>query len=178
RDRARRPARCGRTRPPSDCTGAAASARRLGPLGRGLLVGVVARVVARVVVVVSPFELHVVEDDAEDVRAHVLQLLLGAAHDRSRRATAVDDEHHAVNHRREYRGVCEGDCGRRVNDDVREVLRQKIEELAHLFGAEEMRKLLYLLTENLDRKSTRLNSSHSQISYAVFCLKKKKTNLL
>src|SRR2546430_11181129 len=29
----------------------------------------------------------------------------------------------------------------------------------------------------VDRKSTRLNSSHSQISYAVFCLKKKKTEL-
>src|SRR2546430_10337618 len=28
-----------------------------------------------------------------------------------------------------------------------------------------------------DRKSTRLNSSHSQISYAVFCLKKKKIHL-
>src|SRR5438270_6351697 len=28
----------------------------------------------------------------------------------------------------------------------------------------------------LDRKSTRLNSSHSQISYAVFCLKKKKSD--
>src|SRR5699024_11313496 len=28
-----------------------------------------------------------------------------------------------------------------------------------------------------DRKSTRLNSSHVSISYAVFCLKKKKTNL-
>src|SRR2546430_14087184 len=28
-----------------------------------------------------------------------------------------------------------------------------------------------------DRKSTRLNSSHSQISYAVFCLKKKKKHL-
>src|SRR5690349_23490703 len=27
-----------------------------------------------------------------------------------------------------------------------------------------------------DRKSTRLNSSHVEISYAVFCLKKKKTN--
>src|SRR3712207_7742151 len=27
---------------------------------------------------------------------------------------------------------------------------------------------------NLDRKSTRLNSSHANISYAVFCLKKKK----
>src|SRR2546427_1169617 len=30
----------------------------------------------------------------------------------------------------------------------------------------------------LDRKSTRLNSSHSQISYAVFCLKKKKKSKL
>src|SRR2546427_1567554 len=30
----------------------------------------------------------------------------------------------------------------------------------------------------LDRKSTRLNSSHSQISYAVFCLKKKKKTTL
>src|SRR2546430_11524548 len=32
-------------------------------------------------------------------------------------------------------------------------------------------------SEIVDRKSTRLNSSHSQISYAVFCLKKKKTLL-
>src|SRR3712207_7790165 len=29
-----------------------------------------------------------------------------------------------------------------------------------------------------DRKSTRLNSSHANISYAVFCLKKKKTNYI
>src|SRR5690606_39443368 len=29
--------------------------------------------------------------------------------------------------------------------------------------------------QNADRKSTRLNSSHVKISYAVFCLKKKKT---
>src|SRR3712207_8440834 len=33
------------------------------------------------------------------------------------------------------------------------------------------------LTLNLDRKSTRLNSSHANISYAVFCLKKKKQHL-
>src|SRR3712207_7079431 len=36
-----------------------------------------------------------------------------------------------------------------------------------------------LVGENLawgDRKSTRLNSSHANISYAVFCLKKKNTN--
>src|SRR2546430_12813758 len=32
--------------------------------------------------------------------------------------------------------------------------------------------------KRLDRKSTRLNSSHSQISYAVFCLKKKKTTYI
>src|SRR5688572_32721057 len=31
-----------------------------------------------------------------------------------------------------------------------------------------------LATLSQDRKSTRLNSSHSQISYAVFCLKKKR----
>src|SRR5688572_32617460 len=34
-----------------------------------------------------------------------------------------------------------------------------------------------ILGVELDRKSTRLNSSHSQISYAVFCLKKKTLNL-
>src|SRR2546429_6198530 len=44
----------------------------------------------------------------------------------------------------------------------------------------EQKKLLTgigLLMEgtNIDRKSTRLNSSHGYISYAVFCLKKKKT---
>src|SRR2546430_8948758 len=34
-----------------------------------------------------------------------------------------------------------------------------------------------IVTVLSDRKSTRLNSSHSQISYAVFCLKKKKTTI-
>src|SRR2546430_12353389 len=33
----------------------------------------------------------------------------------------------------------------------------------------------HAIAHRQDRKSTRLNSSHSQISYAVFCLKKKKT---
>src|SRR5688572_31250068 len=39
---------------------------------------------------------------------------------------------------------------------------------AHAAGAEQANDVV-------DRKSTRLNSSHSQISYAVFCLKKKRT---
>src|SRR5256885_3910724 len=34
-----------------------------------------------------------------------------------------------------------------------------------------------LIANSTDRKSTRLNSSHLVISYAVFCLKKKKTRL-
>src|SRR2546428_9502925 len=34
----------------------------------------------------------------------------------------------------------------------------------------------FILGLPLDRKSTRLNSSHDQISYAVFCLKKKNRN--
>src|SRR2546427_11876964 len=34
----------------------------------------------------------------------------------------------------------------------------------------------WILIDAPDRKSTRLNSSHSQISYAVFCLKKKKNS--
>src|SRR3989475_7969379 len=36
--------------------------------------------------------------------------------------------------------------------------------------------IIFLAVFLQDRKSTRLNSSHSQISYAVFCLKKKKNN--
>src|SRR5689334_23521727 len=34
----------------------------------------------------------------------------------------------------------------------------------------------WIKPQHIDRKSTRLNSSHSSISYAVFCLKKKKKN--
>src|SRR3989449_4654823 len=36
---------------------------------------------------------------------------------------------------------------------------------------------LQQVAEEADRKSTRLNSSHGYISYAVFCLKKKKQNM-
>src|SRR5256885_9934178 len=38
-----------------------------------------------------------------------------------------------------------------------------------------LQPLFRLLRVGIDRKSTRLNSSHLVISYAVFCLKKKKT---
>src|SRR5438309_11647065 len=41
-------------------------------------------------------------------------------------------------------------------------------------GARELQHQRFSSTASRDRKSTRLNSSHSSISYAVFCLKKKK----
>src|SRR5256886_9050391 len=44
------------------------------------------------------------------------------------------------------------------------------------FSARNVLVQALLVPVNLDRKSTRLNSSHSQISYAVFCLKKKKSS--
>src|SRR2546428_8806951 len=44
----------------------------------------------------------------------------------------------------------------------------------HRVARREQRARLILGGVGIDRKSTRLNSSHDQISYAVFCLKKKK----
>src|SRR5688572_32698828 len=49
--------------------------------------------------------------------------------------------------------------------------QQELAETHHRFDDSEHR------LGGLDRKSTRLNSSHSQISYAVFCLKKKKIKI-
>src|SRR2546430_7572167 len=47
--------------------------------------------------------------------------------------------------------------------------------LPHFHQGDRERLRIGLHRHVRDRKSTRLNSSHSQISYAVFCLKKKKT---
>src|SRR5690348_17828036 len=51
------------------------------------------------------------------------------------------------------------------------------QEIDHIFGAAVKLGVALLAAEALhfgqDRKSTRLNSSHPSISYAVFCLKKK-----
>src|SRR3712207_6915837 len=46
-----------------------------------------------------------------------------------------------------------------------------VASVARSHGADEVVKV-----KSIDRKSTRLNSSHANISYAVFCLKKKKKN--
>src|SRR2546430_8286370 len=60
--------------------------------------------------------------------------------------------------------------------DTRERLGEVAVEAAHelAFGASEKP----MLAASGDRESTRLNSSHSQISYAGFCLEKKKKKLV
>src|SRR2546427_3407762 len=61
-----------------------------------------------------------------------------------------------------------------------EVARQEYQHAHRLLDGEEPlerpERQGQVATLHGDRKSTRLNSSHSQISYAVFCLKKKKIN--
>src|SRR5205807_3433589 len=65
-----------------------------------------------------------------------------------------------------------------------EELAERIDQIAligrrHLFGARaEQHKGRRPRRKGADRKSTRLNSSHLVISYAVFCLKKKTTLLI
>src|SRR2546430_4273943 len=52
--------------------------------------------------------------------------------------------------------------------------KQIVAELdRYIVGQQAAKKAVAIAVRNRDRKSTRLNSSHSQISYAVFCLKKK-----
>src|SRR5438034_1653853 len=60
---------------------------------------------------------------------------------------------------------------------LREVLQRALERGGYrVLGAGSAESAYELLAaERVDRKSTRLNSSHTVISYAVFCLKKKKT---
>src|SRR2546430_7063710 len=60
--------------------------------------------------------------------------------------------------------------------------RPRVLRRGDLLPLDEMTRRNLELVEPLraaqDRKSTRLNSSHSQISYAVFCLKKKKNKII
>src|SRR5258708_20452051 len=49
--------------------------------------------------------------------------------------------------------------------------------LPGILESDEAAVLLGVPTHSIDRKSTRLNSSHQIISYAVFCLKKKQLSL-
>src|SRR2546430_11568356 len=73
----------------------------------------------------------------------------------------VKDGHTGKPARSAARWIEFNECGHPVPDERGVRGAQRIAEIASGAG---------------DRKSTRLNSSHSQISYAVFCLKKKKNS--
>src|SRR2546426_7387545 len=65
--------------------------------------------------------------------------------------------------------------GGRPEEDL-DLLALRLQLLLHVDGLEPAPQVLELERLELDRKSTRLNSSHLVISYAVFCLKKKTKN--
>src|SRR3712207_6884812 len=56
--------------------------------------------------------------------------------------------------------------------------RLRLSKNCVLGGDDEVGALRDLGATAVDRKSTRLNSSHANISYAVFCLKKKNKNIV
>src|SRR5437870_10112891 len=62
-----------------------------------------------------------------------------------------------------------------LDDDGTGSLRWAVDQANHSGGADQI-VFDVAGTIHSDRKSTRLNSSHVAISYAVFCLKKKKKN--
>src|SRR3712207_7326551 len=75
------------------------------------------------------------------------------------------------------RRFARGDHGRRHRDVDRPRTAPQGSALAgKLWAVLMLDSRLALVVALLDRKSTRLNSSHANISYAVFCLKKKKTS--
>src|SRR3712207_8619691 len=63
----------------------------------------------------------------------------------------------------------------RHQEDLRDVAQQPDQAVDH--AQVDIQRLAggVAVLQRRDRKSTRLNSSHANISYAVFCLKKKKT---
>src|SRR5688572_9978932 len=75
-------------------------------------------------------------------------------------------------------GSCTMKYNSRLNERVARIAEfANVHPLTAEHDAQGALQVIYELEQHLaeiDRKSTRLNSSHSQISYAVFCLKKKK----
>src|SRR5690606_40605815 len=63
---------------------------------------------------------------------------------------------------------------RSVDKSVIRALLREVQRDPHTLAARNYALLRVLIDTGIDRKSTRLNSSHVKISYAVFCLKKKK----
>src|SRR5256886_13656833 len=76
-----------------------------------------------------------------------------------------------------FRSLAEQDRARllQAHPYGRVLRRHPVGEHARPVARGDACRVVVVLNADGDRKSTRLNSSHSQISYAVFCLKKKTT---
>src|SRR5699024_12104805 len=66
-----------------------------------------------------------------------------------------------------------GNPNKAINVTIGFLILMAIITVINLFGQKVVKYVMNLATIGKDRKSTRLNSSHVSISYAVFCLKKK-----
>src|SRR2546430_15979162 len=96
-------------------------------------------------------------------RAHVAARILGLSAERADGPARLDERARALDERR------------RLDAADLEARRRRLLPLGllpELLVGDDHDAVLPLVVSQ-DRKSTRLNSSHSQISYAVFCLKKK-----
>src|SRR2546427_1394158 len=105
------------------------------------------------------------------VQAVVHEILVGRVHAQRQRARLEEAEQRpqlVVDHQ----GMALTATGGRQQHGLVDqgVLVDEVEEVLEQSGVG--------ATKDRDRKSTRLNSSHSQISYAVFCLKKKKVLMI
>src|SRR3712207_8010289 len=72
-----------------------------------------------------------------------------------------------------FRSICWLQCVS-VRPRVEESVPMVLDETNDLDQVAALHRCLHPAHADRDRKSTRLNSSHANISYAVFCLKKKK----
>src|SRR5690606_41722402 len=81
---------------------------------------------------------------------------------------STQHQHTRCQHQREHCGKCQATSNR--TGKLRPPLSRRCT------NSETWLQQVNINAQHQDRKSTRLNSSHVKISYAVFCLKKKKKN--
>src|SRR5437867_8379655 len=126
----------------------------------------------------------------ERPRDVLVDVLVGLALDRVSRAAATDPsfpalrvgiaalDHEVRDHAVELGAVIETRVREllEVGDGVGHLVAEQLQLDGAFDGLDDGLLVRHLVSAARDRKSTRLNSSHRTISYAVFCLKKKKIN--
>src|SRR5215213_7284851 len=94
-----------------------------------------------IVVIVMRAQIDVVQHYTKDLRTNIRQQLPSTPYHLTRTFSRVYDEDHAVYHRCDKYAVSERCYRRRVDDNVREVRLQKLEQICHLFRADKLRRV-------------------------------------